>query len=122
MKRTLILAIALASATPAAAENWVSLGGVLNSEIDLHSVGQSGSLPVARMRYGGQRPQGIITMTMELGAMCGEGYLYILDGAISSDWSPTIAAMPDLPKEDRVIWIPSQNEAFNNFFLFLCRG
>ena len=122
MNRTLILAIALASATPAAAENWVSLGGVLNSEIDLHSVGQSGSLPVARLRYGGQRPQGIITMTMELGAMCGEGYLYMLDGAISSSWSPTIAPMPDLPKEDRVIWIPSQNEAFNNFFLFLCRG
>ena len=122
MKRTALLAIALACATPAAAENWVSLGGVLNSEIDLQSVGHRGSLPVARMRYGGQRPQGIITMTMELGAMCGEGYLYILDGEISSDWSPTIASMPDLPKEDRVIWIPSQNEAFNNFFLFLCRG
>ena len=56
MKRAAILAIALACATPAAAENWVSLGGVLNSEIDLHSVGQSGSPPVARMRYGGQRP------------------------------------------------------------------
>jgi len=54
--------------------------------------------------------------------MCGEGYRYILDGEISSDWSPTIASMPDLPKEDRVIWIPSQNEAYNNFFLYLCRG
>ena len=122
MKRIAILTTALACSTPALAENWVSLGGFLNSEIDLQSVTQRGNLPVARLRYGGQRPEGIITMTMEMGAMCGEGYLYMLDGEISSSWSPTIAPMPNLPKEDRMISIPSGNDAFNNFYRYLCSG
>lgn len=74
------------------------------------------------MRYSGPEPRGTLILTLEMGAICDEGFLFLLDGEISSSWSPNIAPMPDLPKEDRVYWIPAENPAFNNFFLYLCGG
>ena len=120
MKALILVISAMTFAAPALAQDWVSLGGNLNSEIDLQSVHRRGNLPVARMRYGGQVAQGTLSMTLELGVMCAEGYAYILDGASSASWILETIPMPDLPEEDRVIWIPSGNEAFNNFFTYLC--
>ncbi len=122
MRIPLISTAAVICTMPASGQEWISLGGSLNGEMDLQSVGRIGSLPTARMRFSGQTAQGRVTMTMELGAMCAESYLYMLDGWITSSWSPTIAAMPDVPPEERVIWIPTENKAFTHLFIYLCNG
>ncbi|WP_192931302.1 hypothetical protein [Gemmobacter serpentinus] len=106
---------------PAAGQDWVSLGGTLNSEIDMQSLHMRDNLPVAQMRYGGQTAQGSVGMTLEMAAICAEDYLYILGGTSTASWSARVLQMPDLPEEDRIIYVPAPNEAFNNFFTYLCR-
>lgn len=52
-------------------------------------------------------------MSLEMGAICAEGYLYIFDGTTSVSWSSRVIDMP----ED----VPAPNPAFTNFFAYLCR-
>lgn len=112
----------LAVGTPLFGQNWVSLGGDMNSEIDLDSVHRRGDLPVARMRFAVTGAQGTGGMTLEMGAICAEGYLYIFDGTSSVSWSSRVIDMPeDVPEAERIIPMPAPNPAFTNFFAYLCR-
>jgi hypothetical protein len=93
----------------------------MNSEVDLDTVAVVGE-PYAWIRTSGRTEQGTLTTYFKFEALCGRGYVYLLDGELSSSWSATLMPMPDLPEVDRMTPIPAPNVALNNLHEFLCKG
>ncbi len=107
--------------SPSYAEQWVSLGDTLGSEMDTSSVSRSDEFVYLRMRHRIRNEQGLITMDLNLAVSCPRSFYYIQSGQISSDWSPRIVPMPDLPDNERIFRLPTENPAFNNMYDFVCQ-
>lgn len=114
-----ILTMGLAG--PARAERWVFLGNFMNSVMDLDSV-VGEPQPSAWIRWSGRTEQGVLTTYLFIAAYCDQEYLYMLDGQLTSSWDAKVAPMPDMPEADRVIQIPTPNDALMNLFSFLCQA
>ena len=114
-----LLVIALPSLS--SAEQWVSLGDMLGSEMDTSSVSRRDEFVYLRMRHRIRNEQGFLTMDLNLAVSCTRSFYYIQSGQISSDWSPHVVPMPDLPDDERTFRLPSENPAFNNMYDFVCR-
>ena len=108
-------------AAPVRAERWVFLGNFMNSELDLDSVG-SDPQPSAWIRWSGRTEQGVLTTYLFIAAHCDQGYLYVLDGQVTSSWDAKVIPMPDMSEEDRIFRMPTPNAALTNLFGLLCHG
>ena len=113
--------LVLALSCPSSAEQWVSLGDKLGSEMDTSSVSRRDEFVYLRMRHRVRNEQGLLTMDLNLAVSCPRSFYYIQSGQISSDWSPKVAPMPDLPDDKRTFRLPSKNLAFNNMYDFVCQ-
>jgi hypothetical protein len=108
--------------SPILAQEWIALGGNLNSELDVGSIGRKGNTAIARIRHSIREERGILSMYVIIEGHCGQGYLYIADGEIRSNWSARVAPMPTLPEDERTIVLPTPNPAFLNLYNFICRS
>ena len=99
--------LVLALSCPSSAEQWVSLGDKLGSEMDTSSVSRRDEFVYLRMRHRVRNEQGLLTMDLNLAVSCPRSFYYIQSGQISSDWSPQVAPMPDLPDDQRTFRLPS---------------
>lgn len=113
--------LVLALSSPSSAEQWVSLGDMLGSEMDTSSVSRRDEFVYLRMRHRIRNEQGFLTMDLNLAVSCPRRFYYIQSGQISSDWSQRVAPMPDLPDDERTFRLPSENPAFNNMYDFVCQ-
>lgn len=113
--------LVLALSSPSSAEQWVSLGDMLGSEMDTSSVSRRDEFVYLRMRHRIRNEQGLLTMDLNLAVSCPRRFYYIQSGQISSDWSQRVAPMPDLPDDERTFRLPSENPAFNNMYDFVCQ-
>jgi hypothetical protein len=111
----------LALSSPSSAEQWVSLGDMLGSEMDTSSISRRDEFVYLRMRHRIRNEQGLLTMDLNLAVSCPRNFYYIQSGQISSDWSPRVVPMPDLPDDKRTFSLPSENPAFNNMYDFVCQ-
>lgn len=117
--RSGLLCIALSA--PAAAEQWISLGDTLGSEMDVSSITRSDDVAFLHMRHRLRNEQGILTMDLNLAVYCGRSFYYIESGQISSSWSSRVVPMPDLPDDGRTFHLPTPNQALNNMYDFVCQ-
>ncbi|NUB46796.1 hypothetical protein GEU84_020625 [Fertoebacter nigrum] len=121
MWRLLVCSALAMIATAADAEDWVALGGNMEGELDLHSVTRSGLAPIGRMRLTVRDGDLIVVTAFDLAANCGFASLFLIDSEVWSTWEPRVVKMPDLPDVDRVIFLPTENIAFVNFYRYLCQ-
>ena len=113
--------LVLALSSPAPAEQWVSLGDMIGSEMDTSSVSRRDEFVYLRIRHRVRNEKGLLTMDLNLAVSCARSFYYIQSGQISSDWSPQVAPMPDLPDDQRTFRLPSESPAFNNMYNFVCK-
>lgn len=122
MKTNILSALfVFALSSPSYAEQWVSLGDTLGSELDASSVSRRDEFVYLRMRHRIQNEQGLMTMDLNLAVSCPRSFYYIQSGQIGSDWSPRVVPMPDLPENERTFRLPTENPAFNNMYDFVCQ-
>lgn len=121
MKGVLRVGAALLTiSAPAAADEWIDLGG-MGFELDTASVEASRGSSLAWIRKIATTPQGQLATHMLVVAHCGQNLLEIERGVLESDWSSKVVEMPELPPEDRFVELPVENAAFNNLYAYLCR-
>jgi len=110
-------------ATATSAQEWVYLGGSppVVLEIDLDSIAHRNGHVQAHIRAIADRSEGRLFMHQILTIDCTGSRARIADGWITSDYSPRVAPMPDLPENQRVLIFPTLNEALNVMFDYVCR-
>jgi hypothetical protein len=105
---------------PVLAQEWAYLGGSPQGEIDVSSITKDGRTTYLRVRIFTDQPQGRMFMNQVLGVDCVGRRARISDGWITSSFSPRVAPMPDLPEDQRWLYFPVPNEAYNNMFAYVC--
>lgn len=116
----LSIIIMLSLPSQSSAEQWVALGD-MHSEMDVSSVSRRDDFVYLRIRHKVRKEQGLLTVDFNLAVSCPGNFYYILSGQTSSDWSPSIVPMPDLPEDQRTFYLPTENPAFNNMYDFVCQ-
>lgn len=104
------------------AEDWAYLGGSPAGEMDTTSIVRDGGLIYLHVRLIGDLPQGRGFLNQILAVDCLEKTARISDGWMTSNFSSRVVPMPNLPEDQRVIFIPTPNEAYNNMFAYVCGG
>lgn len=107
-------------AGPAFAQEWIYLGGHPEGELETSSIIPRRHGYNLQIRLFGEHQEGTLYINQTLDVHCADKIVRI-DGAwLTSDFSSRVAEMPDLPEKDRLIYIPTPNQAYNNMFDFVC--
>jgi hypothetical protein len=115
----LILSASIACG-PVSAEDWAYLGGSPAGEMDISSIEKNNGLVRLHVRFFVDQPKGRMFMNQFLAVDCLGRRARISDGWITSSFSSKVAPMPDLPEHQRVLSLPTPNEAYNNMFAYVC--
>ena len=114
--------IFLASSLNGAAGEWVALDGdPSRGELEVSSIKKQGKSGFANIRFVIVQDGITYFVHQSIAMSCGSAEMKIVDGHMKSDRSSKVVKMPHLPESDRIIYIPSPNQAFNRLYDFVCQ-